>query len=468
MSYLRIKKHYVQVSYLILGVVEAFLAAGASFAVVEILKHYQGLIINSTQYVSVIVISLLVLGCSSLAMGIYKALAREDFGSVILRSFVSYFLLASPILYVVNILMANIFASSKVIFGIVILSTFLVIMARWVFLKLVDTEQVKRRVLLYGAGFRAKKLIDELLPHINAGGVELVGCVSSANEPVVVHQLPILSEPQEWLEYVRKNMITEIVIVPDDRRRSGSGEFPFEQLLDCKMAGVVSSEALEFSERELGFVDLSVLRPAWLLFSDGFKYAPINIFGKRLTDLVLSVVGVILLWPVMVLTAIAVKLDSKGPVIYSQLRIGLGGKVFRIYKFRSMTVDAEKDGAVWASKGDARVTRVGSFIRNTRLDELPQLYNIFCGDMSFVGPRPERPEFVDKLKKLIPYYDLRHKVKPGLVGWAQLNYHYGWSEADAKNKLQYDLYYVKNRSFFMDFLILIQTVEVILLGKGAQ
>src|SRR5690606_30359660 len=192
-----------------------------------------------------------------------------------------------------------------------------------------------------------------------------------------------LSEPQEWLEYVRKNMITEIVIVPDDRRRSGSGEFPFEQLLDCKMAGVVSSEALEFSERELGFVDLSVLRPAWLLFSDGFKYAPINIFGKRLTDLVLSVVGEILLWPVMVLTAIAVKLDSKGPVIYSQLRIGLGGKVFRIYKFRSMTVDAEKDGAVWASKGDARVTRVGSFIRNTRLDELPQLYNIFCGDMSF-------------------------------------------------------------------------------------
>lgn len=468
MSYLRIKKHYVQVPYLALGVVEALLTVGATVGVIELLKYNQGLSIALSQYVAAAAIAIVVLGCSSLAMGIYKALAREEFTSVILRSFVSFFLLASPILYLINIFFANIFASSKVILGIVIFSTFLVIMARWIFLKLVDTEKIKRRVLLYGAGFRAKKLVDELSPHMNASGVELVGCIPSGNEPVVVHQLPIITEPVYWLEYVKANAITEIVIVPDDRRRSGSGEFPFEQLLDCKMAGVVSSEALEFSERELGFVDLSVLRPAWLLFSDGFNHAPLNMAIKRLIDIGLSILGALLLWPLMLLTALAVKVDSKGPAIYSQVRVGLNGRLFRIYKFRSMTVDAEKDGAKWATKGDARVTRVGSFIRNTRLDELPQLYNIFRGDMSFVGPRPERPEFVDKLKHHIPYYDLRHKVKPGLVGWAQLNYPYGWTEADAKNKLQYDLYYVKNRSFFMDFLILIQTVEVILLGKGAQ
>jgi lipopolysaccharide/colanic/teichoic acid biosynthesis glycosyltransferase len=175
-----------------------------------------------------------------------------------------------------------------------------------------------------------------------------------------------------------------------------------------------------------------------------------------------------MLWPFMLLTAIAVKLESPGPILYHQVRVGLNGRHFRIYKFRSMRQDAEKNGAVWAQKNDARVTRVGAFIRNTRLDELPQLYNVLAGTMSFVGPRPERPEFVTDLAQQIPFYDTRHKVQPGLMGWAQLKYPYGASVEDAKNKLQYDLYYTKNHSFLMDMLIMIQTVEIILLGKGVH
>jgi exopolysaccharide biosynthesis polyprenyl glycosylphosphotransferase len=190
--------------------------------------------------------------------------------------------------------------------------------------------------------------------------------------------------------------------------------------------------------------------------------------AKRLFDLILASLFLVVLWPFMLLTALAVKLESPGAVLYHQVRVGLNGRSFRIYKFRSMRQDAEKNGAVWAQKNDARVTRVGAFIRNTRLDELPQLYNVFAGHMSFVGPRPERPEFVTDLAQQIPFYEMRHKVKPGLMGWAQLKYPYGASVEDAKNKLQYDLYYTKNHSFFMDMLIMIQTVEIILLGKGVH
>jgi len=220
--------------------------------------------------------------------------------------------------------------------------------------------------------------------------------------------------------------------------------------------------------RELGKIDITLLQPSWMLFSDGFKYSQRRNMAKRVFDLVLASAFFLVLWPFMLLTAIAVRLESPGNILYHQVRVGLNGKTFRIYKFRSMRQDAEKNGAVWAQKNDARVTKVGAFIRNTRLDELPQLYNVLAGQMSFVGPRPERPEFVSELTEQIPFYDTRHKVKPGLMGWAQLKYPYGASVEDAKNKLQYDLYYTKNHSFLMDMLIMIQTVEIILLGKGVH
>ena len=282
-------------------------------------------------------------------------------------------------------------------------------------------------------------------------------------------QVVLLATPYDWDAFTREHNISEIVVAPDERRKSEGGNVPVDELLDCKLKGVRVTEPLAFIERELLRIEISLLRPSWALFSDGFVYSQLRDIVKKVFDISVALVLLFLAWPFMLLTAAAVYLESGGPVIYRQTRVGLNGKEFSICKFRSMTQNAEKDGkAVWAQKNDARVTKVGAFIRNTRLDELPQLYNVLKGEMSFVGPRPERPQFVEELKDQIPFYDARHRVKPGLMGWAQLKYPYGASVEDARNKLKYDLYYVKNHSFFLDILIVIQTVEVVLLGKGVH
>jgi sugar transferase (PEP-CTERM system associated) len=410
-----------------------------------------------------------VLSCCTLSMGVYLAMVREGFRSMVLRTLVSFFFLGSLSLYLLAFVLPKGFIAQNFIFFGVILGSLLVILARVVFILVVDTAKLKRRVVIYGAGSRAKKLLDDLAPEIDVVGVEVVGCVANANEHVHVATNTILAFPGDWLAFVKSNHISEIVVAPDERRRAqGDAVFPLNDFLDCKLAGVPSCDALSFCERELGKIDITLLQPSWMLYSDGFKYSRRRLMAKRLFDIILAAAFFSVLWPFMLLTAIAVKLESPGSILYHQVRVGLNGRNFRIYKFRSMRQDAEKNGAVWAQKNDARVTKVGAFIRNTRLDELPQLYNVLAGSMSFVGPRPERPEFVSELSELIPFYDTRHKVKPGLMGWAQLKYPYGASVDDAKNKLQYDLYYTKNHSFLMDMLIMIQTVEIILLGKGVH
>ena len=227
---------------------------------------------------------------------------------------------------------------------------------------------------------------------------------------------------------------------------------------------------MTFLERETGKVHLDVLNPSWLIFADGFRRDVVRRYEERAFDVLSSSVLLILTAPIMLLTILAIKLEEgfKAPIFYKQKRVGYAGKVFDVIKFRSMRTDAEKNGAVWATSSDSRVTRVGNFIRKVRIDELPQILNVFKGDMAFVGPRPERPEFVSKLAETIPYYHERHWVKPGITGWAQLCYPYGASERDAVEKLQFDLYYVKNHSLLFDLMILVQTAEVILLRKGAR
>lgn len=411
----------------------------------------------------------LVMSCSTLSMGVYSAMVREGAASMMLRTLVSFFLLGSVALFLLNVILIGDLINQSFIFWGVIIATGLVFTARWIFIKMVDTANLKRRVILYGAGARAKTLLQDLEPEVNVLGVQIVGCVANAKEPVEVDRLLLLPEPNDWLAFVKQNQISEIVVSPDERRRGEGGSFPLDEFIDCKLAGVPSSDALSFCERELGKIDITLLKPGWMLFSDGFKYSKRRLIAKRFFDLALASLFVFVLWPFMLLTALAVRLESPGPILYHQQRVGLNGKPFRIYKFRSMRQDAEVGGkAVWAQKNDSRITRVGAFIRNTRLDELPQLYNVLAGSMSFVGPRPERPEFVSDLAQQIPFYDMRHKVKPGLMGWAQLKYPYGASVEDAKNKLQYDLYYTKNHSFLMDMLIMIQTVEIVLLGKGVH
>lgn len=464
MSYIRLNKHYIHLPYLFLGIAEACLLGVAAWSSQFFMREQPEIVQNWAQ----ILIFSILLSCCTLSMGVYLALVREGFSSMVLRTLVSFFLLGSLSLFIIGLIFGEELISQALIFWGVLIATALVVVARFIFLKVVDTDQLKRRVVIYGAGVRAKKLLDDLAPEISVLGVTIVGCIPSENETIRVDPQLVINEPADWLAYARQAQISEIVISPDERRRSSGNAFPLGQFLDCKLAGIVSSDSLSFCERELGKIDISLLQPSWMLFSDGFKYSKRRMIAKRVFDLALASVFFAVLWPFMVLTAIAVRLDSSGPILYHQIRVGLNGKTFRIYKFRSMRQDAEKNGAVWAKKNDSRVTRVGAFIRNTRLDELPQLYNVLAGHMSFVGPRPERPEFVTELANQIPFYETRHKVKPGLMGWAQLKYPYGASVEDAKNKLQYDLYYTKNHSFLMDMLIMIQTVEIILLGKGVH
>jgi sugar transferase (PEP-CTERM system associated) len=261
--------------------------------------------------------------------------------------------------------------------------------------------------------------------------------------------------------------IDEIVVAMDDRRLG----FPIDEVLECKINGLKISNFLAFFERQSGKIQLDALRPSNLIFADGFQLAMVNWLAKRLFDLVSSSILLALISPIMLLTVVAIWLESggRGPILYWQTRVGFNENSFDVVKFRSMRVDAEKAGqAVWAIKGDPRITRVGKVIRDTRIDELPQLYNVLRGDMSFVGPRPERPQFVAELAKKIPFYSMRHMVKPGITGWAQICFPYGASEEDAREKLEYDLYYIKNYSLFFDVVILLQTVHTVFWGKSAH
>jgi sugar transferase (PEP-CTERM system associated) len=469
LSYIRVNKYYVHLPYLYLAAAEALgliLSLWLAYEVVGYLNP-DGKFSEILAPISY-VIFVVVLTFSSLAMGVYSSLVREGLVNMLLRTLVSFFLLSSAALFIIDLITIEAFFGQRLIFWAILISTLLISLVRLVFIRVVDAKQMRRHVVFYGAGIRAKKLLEHLLPHSDSLAIDIYACVPSAQETVEVTEIPVIPEPEDWVQFVKEKEVSEIVITPDDRRRTSGEAFPLSQFLDCKLMGVPSVYAQSFYEREMGLIDVDLLQPGWMLYSDGFNFSRTSQIAKRGLDLFLASSFLLICWPFMLLTAIAVKLESKGPALYHQVRVGLNGKTFRIYKFRSMRQDAEKNGAVWAQKNDNRVTRVGAFIRNTRLDELPQIYNVLAGSMSFVGPRPERPEFVKNLSEQIPYYDMRHKVKPGLMGWAQLKYPYGASVEDAKNKLQYDLYYTKNHSFMMDILIMIQTVEIILLGKGVH
>lgn len=258
--------------------------------------------------------------------------------------------------------------------------------------------------------------------------------------------------------------IDHIIVALDDRR----GNMPIAELLECKLQSRMIEDSVSFYEAITGKILVEKVNPAWLIFSDGFACGRMTYLIKRVLDLSLAVFILMASLPVSLLTALLIKLESPGPIFYRQERVGERGKVFSIVKFRSMRQDAERDGAVWASQNDCRVTRIGKFIRKVRIDEIPQIWNVLRGQMSFVGPRPERPVFVEQLVQKLPYYSLRHSAKPGITGWAQICYPYGASEEDALRKLEYDLYYIKNQSIFMDLLIIFRTVKTVLFQKGAR
>jgi sugar transferase (PEP-CTERM system associated) len=289
---------------------------------------------------------------------------------------------------------------------------------------------------------------------------------TALDNETLVDGAPVFDRSRLLTDVVSKYGIDEIVVAVREQR---GGVMPMDQLLTCRTRGIRILDLAAFYERSHAEVPVDSLKASWLVYGDGFVQGRIRRFAKRSFDIASSLVLLTVASPVMVLAAAAIKLDSRGPVLYRQERVGLGGRTFLCVKFRSMRTDAESDGvARWATKNDARVTRVGAFMRKTRIDELPQLFSVLKGEMSIVGPRPERPEFVAQLKDRIPFYELRHGVKPGVTGWAQVRFNYGGSIEDARRKHQFDLYYLKNNSLLLDLQILVETVTVVLFREGAQ
>ncbi len=327
--------------------------------------------------------------------------------------------------------------------------------------------RARERLLLVGTGAAAVDLARELFDRRHELGVEIVGFVDPdpARVGAPVLNPGVIGTIEDISSIVRAKNVDRVVVSLADAR----GKLPVDKLLEMKLDGVTFDHLASIYEQYTGKIAVENLRPSWLIFSPGFKKSRLLSMAKRLIDVGAVGVGIVVALPLMALVAVAIRLTSHGPVLYHQRRVGLHGRIFVVHKFRSMRPDAEMaTGPVWAARnGDARVTPLGSVLRRTRLDELPQLWNVLRGDMSFVGPRPERPEFVVELTKEIPFYGQRHIVRPGLTGWAQVRYTYGASIEDALQKLQYDLFYIKNMSIALDLFIIFSTVKTVVLGKGA-
>jgi len=347
------------------------------------------------------------------------------------------------------------------IIGFVFISTL-----RLVVYSLFGVETFKRRILILGAGENADLINRRLRRRSDRKAFTVVGFVPIDRQArVVADDLLVELDQGSLLDTALRLHVHEIVVAPDERR----GGLPMDQILQCVQKGIAIVDLPAFFEREAGLIKLEIADPSSLVFSGGFDHSFPRRLNKRAFDIAAALVLLLVAWPAMLIVALAVWLESGSPILYRQVRVGEGGRTFSLTKFRSMRTDAEKDGvARWASSNDDRTTRIGRFIRATRLDELPQLFNVLAGDMSFVGPRPERPQFVDQLNGEIRYYNVRHSVKPGLTGWAQLRYPYGASVNDAREKLKFDLFYVKNHGLVFDFMILLQTVEVVLFRRGAR
>ena len=338
---------------------------------------------------------------------------------------------------------------------------------RFLYAYAVKKKLLTEKAVIVGDGALAVDLLDEIKSRrdITYDVKLLIGQGSGDLSRRELQGIPIRHGFEDLCDLAEKEQASIIIVALDQKR----GVMPYEELLNCKVRGFSIIDGESFYERITGKVLVEKINPSWLVFSDGFVKSPLAKFAKRLVGFFLSLIMLTLLSPLILLVALAIKLDSRGPVFFSQERVGEKGEIFTIHKFRSMRADAEaQSGPVWAEEDDPRITRVGRIIRKLRIDELPQLWNVLKGDMSIVGPRPERPYFVEKLKTTVPYYKERFTVKPGVTGWAQVKYPYGATENDALEKLKYDLYYIKNMSLFMDLMVIFHTVKIVLLGRGSR
>jgi sugar transferase (PEP-CTERM system associated) len=324
---------------------------------------------------------------------------------------------------------------------------------------LVQLPILVERVYVLGTGERAQRLVQGLRQNPEVG-VEIANWTGKMEGAVTRESMAA-----HLMEAVQRQKVHRVIVATPDRR----GTIPMPELLQLRMQGVKIEEATTYLEKMSGKIEVENLYPSWLVFGEGFRLGSTLLFTRRILSVIISLLGLTLALPLFPLIALAIRLDSKGPVFYTQARVGKAGRVFKVVKFRTMRQDAEAaNGPQWADDNDPRITRIGRFLRSSRLDEIPQLWCVLKGDMAFVGPRPERPEFVEWLSKEIPFYGVRHMVRPGLTGWAQVKYKYGSTVEDAREKLQYDLFYIKNASIGLDLLIVFQTVKTVLLRRGAQ
>ena len=408
-------------------------------------------------YLKILIVTLLVLLCSHW-FDLYDTARLTSRGELFFRLLMVPGLLAFVLAGVSYIRPDFLLGNGSSAIGLVILTVAL-IGWRIGFTWLIQLPILIERVYVLGTGERAQRLVQGLRqnPEIGVEIVSWTGKLEGAvtRESVATHLLDI----------VKRQKVHRVIVAMPDRRNT----IPMQELLDLRMQGVKIEEAASWLERISGKIEVDNLYPSWLVFGDGFRRSATFRVVRRLISVGIALVGLVIAMPLFPLIMLAVTLDSKGPIFYRQRRVGKAGRTFDVIKFRTMRADAEAiGGPQWAGNNDPRVTRIGRFLRSSRLDEIPQLWCVLKGEMAFVGPRPERPEFVEWLSKEIPYYGVRHMVRPGLTGWAQIKYKYGSTVEDAREKLQYDLYYIKNASIGLDLLIMFQTIKTVLLRRGAQ
>ncbi len=460
---IRLFKHYIPWTLIVLSLIEiVIILLSVQFsAYVRFVLLGEG---HSVALTGVSIIYLVVLLSCMISMGLYQRHLREGRRGMFFRICVAFLMTFGVMSVIFYVLPA--FFLGRGIFGIAFLSAFFgIIVSRFIYLFVVNQEILKRRLLVIGAGEKASLINQLLRRRSDRLNFTIVGYIALKNEVSQVSPEEMVTDKGTFLELANRLNVDEIVLAMTDRRKS----FPLDDLLDCKMSGIDVIDIQTFFERQAGRVILSLLHPSWFILSDGFSQSLARDFIKRSFDLITSFILLIFAFPIMLVAMAFIYHEDRGPIFYRQIRVGKDGRTIKLMKFRSMRVDAEKNGtAQFAKSNDERVTQVGKIMRKTRIDELPQLFNVIKGCMSFVGPRPERPEFVMQFEESIPYYGERHRTKPGITGWAQICYPYGASEIDTREKLQYDLYYAKNYSIFLDLTILFQTAEVILWGKGAR
>jgi len=461
---IRIFSHYVSKTAFILLLLEIMiLLLSATLTSLIWLVDTSRIVHAGEIYLSSLAFALVIVFSMS-TLGMYQHRSREDIRNTLLRimpSFALGFALLSLLIRVIPSLHFG--RASLAIFA---LGAIGVLLARLAVFKSSESTLMEGRLILVGDGVLARECMDLAASKIGFHQFTVVGCIHVPGEVCCVPASALLPAEPSLLAMAQRYDAQEIVVSVGDRR---NGAFPVKQLLECALGGVRVIDAATFFEREACQIRIDSLQPSYLIYGGGFDQSFVRAASKRLFDLAASAAICVAALPVMLATMICIRLEDGGPVFYQQERVGRDGLPFNVLKFRSMRCDAELDGKpTWAAANDSRVTRVGHWIRKLRIDELPQMLNVFRGEMSFVGPRPERAYFVEQLKQEVPYYNIRHSIKPGITGLAQVRYHYGASVDDAVRKLQYDLYYVKNNSLFLDLLILLDTVQVVLFGKGSR